>query len=121
MKQILLALLACAIFILPLSAQPQQRGPRLEQRLQMMKDSLKITDKQAVQIKAILEKAQEQMQKDRDANQDDRDAMRAAMTKTNEKTDAEIGKLLTLEQKKKYEEMQAQRRKQMQERMRNRE
>jgi Spy/CpxP family protein refolding chaperone len=93
----------------------------MEQRLQMLKDSLTLSDTQAVQIKSILDKSQKQMQKDREANQDDRDAMRAAMTKNTEKTDAEIAKLLTPEQKKKYEEMQAQRRKQMQERMRNRE
>jgi periplasmic protein CpxP/Spy len=121
MKQILLAVIACAIFILPLSAQPRQRGPNLEQRVQMLKDSLKITDKQAAQIKTIFEKSQEQMQKNRDANPDDRDAMRATMEKLNEKTDAEIAKVLTPAQMKKYKEMQEQRRKQMQERMRDRE
>ncbi|MCX6137606.1 MAG: periplasmic heavy metal sensor [Ignavibacteriales bacterium] len=124
MKKIVLLLAAAMLFALPLSAQPQDRGtrgPRMEQRLKMLTDSLKLSDKQAEQIKIILQKSQEQMQKDREANQDDRDAMRAAMTKNTEHADKEIAKILTPDQKKKYEELQEQRRKQMQERMRNRE
>lgn len=101
-------------FTFTLSAQPQQRGERMIQRL---KDSLSLSADQVTKIKTILDKQQEEGKKDWDANQGDRDAMRALMMKRMEKSDIEIEKILTKEQKKKYQEIKKQRSDRMRERM----
>jgi periplasmic protein CpxP/Spy len=108
---LLILFIACTV---TLSAQPQQRGERMIQRL---KDSLSLSQEQVTKIKAILDKQQEEGKKDWDANQGDRDAMRTLMMKRMEKSDVEIEKILTKEQKKKYQEIKKQRQDRMRERM----
>lgn len=102
--------------------QPGMRGNREEMMLKRMKEQLNITDDQAVKIKAILTKVREEMQKQMEngSMQDDREAWREAMMKRTEKSDAEIMKVLTKEQQKKYQEMQKARQKEMEERRRER-
>jgi Spy/CpxP family protein refolding chaperone len=119
MKKTFLLTFAVILLASSMVMAQQGRGGSVDQRVQRLKDSLSLSEKQTAQIKLIMTAAQEQMQKVRDSLQDDRTAMRAAMTTRNAATDSLIAKVLTPEQKKKYSEMQELRRKQMEERMRN--
>jgi Spy/CpxP family protein refolding chaperone len=103
-------------------AQPQrgERGARDEMQVQRMKEKVGLTDDQALKIKAILKRSREEAQAEFGNSDGDRDARRAAMMKRGEKNDAEIMKLLTKEQQKKYEELKKERRKEMEERRRDR-
>jgi Spy/CpxP family protein refolding chaperone len=119
MKKSFVFMFAVLLLASSMTMAQQGRGGGVEQRIQRLKDSLSLSDKQTEQIKAIYTKAQEQMQKDRDSLQGDREAMQKVMIARNAATDSLIVKLLTPEQKKKYVEIQEQRRKQREERMRN--
>jgi Spy/CpxP family protein refolding chaperone len=104
-------------------AQPRSgdRGEsRAEAQLKRIKEKVQLTDSQAVKVKAIMQKAREEARAEFENSDGDRDAMRENMMKRMEKTDAEILKLLTKEQKPKYEEYKKERQKEMEERMRER-
>jgi Spy/CpxP family protein refolding chaperone len=119
MKKTLFFLFAAMLLASSMTMAQQGRGGGVEQRVQRLKDSLSLSDKQTEQIKAIYTASQEQMQKDRDSLQGDRAAMQKVMTARNAAADSLIVRLLTPDQKKKYLEIQEQRRKQREERMRN--
>jgi Spy/CpxP family protein refolding chaperone len=72
-------------------------------------------------VKAIMKKMREEAQADFENGDGDRDARREAMMKRIEKSDAEIMKLLTKDQKPKYEELKTERKKEMEQRRRDRE
>lgn len=96
---------------------------RMQERIDTLKVKLALTDTQVVQVKAIYQKAQDDMQKFREENQGgDRMAMMGFMRERTEQTNKEIKAILTPEQQKKFEfvvqEMQEQQRKRMEERQR---
>lgn len=75
-----------------------------EDRAKVLKDSLSLTDDQTKQVQKIYEDSQTEMQNIFQNNMGDRDAMRKAMTELNDKNDKAIEKLLTDEQKTKFEQ-----------------
>ncbi|MBW7887124.1 MAG: hypothetical protein H3C35_02050 [Bacteroidetes bacterium] len=97
-------------------AQPPQN--RTERAVERLKEKLTLTKEQEKNIKVILDDQQEAMTKEREQHQGDRDAMRAAMIKHRDEADKKIEKLLTKEQKKKYEEYKKERQEMMKNRMR---
>lgn len=123
LRTMFIFLLLFAVSAVTAIAQPRQgeRGNREDAQTQRMKERLGLTDDQAAKVKAILKKSREEMQAEFGNNDGDREARRDAMMKRAEKNDAEIVKLLTKEQKVKYEEMKKERKKQMEERRRDRE
>lgn len=89
---------------------PQER---MKQQLQTYKERLKLTDAQFNKIDTILKDQMGEMQKLRDSNSGDRDAMREAMMSLREKINKKIEALLDDTQKtefKKIQEEAAQRR-----------
>lgn len=105
-----------------MQAQPQrgERGARDEMQVQRMKEKIGLTDDQAAKVKAILKRSRDEAQAEFEKSDVDREARRGAMMKRAEKNDGEIMKLLTKEQKVKYEELKKERRKEMEERRRDR-
>jgi hypothetical protein len=99
-------------------AQPQGQGMRMspKQRADTLGKQLSLDTVTIAKVAAIMEKYQKQMMDKRNELQDDRDAMRAAMTEIREKQTKDITALLTKEQAKKYEEIL----KEQQQRMQNR-
>ena len=102
------------------TAASQPRGNRVEMQLKRIQEKVGLTKEQSASVKEILEKAQKEIRAEFENNDGDRDARREAMKKRMEKTDAEIIKLLTKEQKPKYDEYVKERQKEMQNRMRER-
>jgi protein CpxP len=88
---------------------PQERADSLKVRLSL-------TDKQTEQVVKIYEQQQLDFEKARNASSGDREAMRAAMTKIMQKTDAKIEELLDEKQMKKYEAFKKERMERMQQR-----
>ncbi len=115
----LLFVILCSMF-LPSIGSAQPRGNRVEMQVQRIKEKVVLTDEQTVKVKAILQKAQEEIRVQFENNEDDREARREMMMKRMEKSDVQILKLLTSEQKQRYEEYKKERQKEMQERMRER-
>ncbi len=99
--------LSAAVLIVALtglaSAQMMRMTP--EERANRLKDSLSLSPKQTDQVKAIFEDNQKAMQEIFQSGIEDRDSMRVVMQAQMKKTDENIAKLLTPEQKTKYEEM----------------
>jgi len=88
------------------SAQRMQRNRMTpEERAKMMSDSLALDSTQTAQLVTILKDQQDAMQKIREDNQGDFDAMRGAMTDLRKKTDDKIMAILTDVQKAKYQDM----------------
>ena len=88
------------------SAQRMQRNRMTpEERAKMMSDSLALDSTQTAQLVTILKDQQDAMQKIREDNQGDFDAMRGAMTDLRKKTDDKIMAILTDVQKTKYQDM----------------
>ena len=110
-------LLILATFVCVLTANAQRMGRSIDDRVKDMTIRLKLTDDQAAKVKDILTASREEMMKIRDEQGDDMDAMRAAMRAQTEKTDKQIGALLTDDQKKEYAKMKAEREEQMRKRM----
>jgi Spy/CpxP family protein refolding chaperone len=97
------------------------RGEREEQQMKQLKEKVGISDEQAVKIKEIMKKARDDARAEFEKGDGDREARREIMMKHAEKSDAEIMKLLTKEQKAKYETLKKERQKEMKERRRDRE
>jgi Spy/CpxP family protein refolding chaperone len=93
-------------------AQPQQRlsaaGGSPEQRTQRLKDSLALSDSQAVQILAIFQDNDVKRAELFESNSGDRDAMRESMRILARETDAKIEAILTPEQNEKYQVLRKQ-------------
>ena len=100
-------------------AQPG-RGNRAEMTLKKIKEKVGLTDQQTAKVKEILEKSQEKMRKEFETNDGDRSAMREAMQKLMKESDAEIEKLLTKEQGKKFDEYKKERNEEIRNRMKER-
>jgi Spy/CpxP family protein refolding chaperone len=104
----------CMIFFLtvaaaPTPAQQQQRMQMSpEQRTQRLKDSLALTDSQAVQLLAIFRENEVKRSELFDVNSGDREAMRESMRILARETDAKIEAILTPEQNEKYQVLKKQ-------------
>ncbi len=92
-----------------------QRPDRVEQ----LKKELSLTDKQVEKVKDIYAKSREEMMNAREENMGDRDAMRKAFRDNTDKTNKKVEKVLTLAQKKKFDVLKKQWRKQMEKRKQN--
>jgi protein CpxP len=85
--------------------QGKRGGPSVEQQLDMMKDSLKLTDEQVPKVKTVLEdsmKKRMDLRGDTSLSQDDRRAKMQTITEDQHKKMKEI---LTAEQFDKYQKM----------------
>lgn len=87
----------------------QRSRMSVEDRVAELKTQLDLTADQVTKITAIMQNQRDTMQTMRDKFGDDRDGMRAEMTKLRASTDKAISALLTDVQRKKYEEIIAQR------------
>jgi Spy/CpxP family protein refolding chaperone len=86
-------------------AQAQPKRMSIEDRVKILKDSLKLSDEQSAKIKEILEDQREEMTTAMNENRDKRDAMQAARQEIMKKADEQIKSVLTEDQSKKYDEM----------------
>jgi len=86
-------------------AQAQPMRMSIEDRVKILKDSLKLSDEQSVKITKILEDQREEMTTAMNENRDDRDAMQAARKEIMKKADEQIKSVLTEDQVKKYDDM----------------
>ena len=112
--------LSVVLVVLSLLSSPAlfAQGMRItpEERADTLKARLSLTDKQTEQVVKIYKDQQLDFEKARNASAGDREAMRAAMLKIMQKTDASIEKLLVEKQMKKYEEFKKERMERMQQR-----
>jgi len=92
-------------------AQPQRMS--IEDRVKILKDSLKLSDEQSTKITKFLEDQREEMTTAMGENRDNRDAMQAARKEIMKKADENIKSVLTEDQAKKYDEMLKERRARM--------
>ena len=104
------------IFSTLVQAQPQRMS--IEDRVKILKDSLKLNDDQSTKITKILEDQREEMTNAMNENKDNRDAMQTARREIMKKTDEQIKSLLTEDQAKKYDQMLKTRRARMGQRTR---
>jgi len=91
-------------------AQAQPMMPTPAERAERLKERLALSDEQTKKAEAIFQKSQEATREGMMERMGDREAMREFMQKQMEATDKEIEKILTAEQKKKYEELKKERR-----------
>ncbi len=113
-----IAVIACiSVLTSTASAQRQNRAQYLER----LKTELALTDTQFVQVKEILDKAQEDLRAMRETFMGDREAMTEAFRQTNEESNTKINALLNDEQKEKFKVIQEEFRSRMRERRGNRE
>jgi hypothetical protein len=117
-RKFLLVLIAIACVIVTTVSQP--RGNRVEMQLKKIQEKVRLDSAQTIKVKELLQKAQENIRAQFENGNEDRQARREAMMNQMEKTDSAIVKLLTKEQKPKYDEYKKERRKEMQDRMRER-
>jgi len=87
--------------------QPKAKPQRMstEDRVKILKDSLKLNDEQSVKITKILEDQREEMTTAMNENRDNRDAMQTARKEIMKKSDEQIKAVLTEDQAKKYDEI----------------
>lgn len=109
-----------AVFCVTFTAISQPRGNRVEIQLKKIQEKVTLTKEQTEKVKELLQKSQDEIRAQFENSDGDRQARREAMMKQMGKTDSAIVKLLTKEQKPKYEEYKTERRKEMEERMRER-
>jgi len=95
-------------------AQPQRMS--VEDRVKILKDSLKLSDEQSSKITKILEDQREEMTTAMTENQGDRDAMRSVMQGLMKKSDDKIKAILSKNQAKKYDKIVQERRARMEQR-----
>ena len=93
--------------------------PSAEQRLKHMSDRLSLTSDQQAKIKPILEDEQKKMEDARNNASGDRHAMSEKFQQIQEDTAKQIGSILDDTQKKKFDEMEKERR-ERREKMHNR-
>ncbi len=118
-RRLFIVLIISTILSLTVFAQPRGEN-RGDAQVKKMQEKVGLTDEQAAKVKAIMQKAREEARSAFENGDVDREAMREMMMKSREKTDAEIIKLLTKEQKPKFEQYRKEQQKEMQERMRER-
>ena len=98
-------------------AQPQRMS--VENRVKILKDSLKLSDEQSNKITKILEDQREEMTMAMKDNSSNRDSMRTMMKEITKKADDQIKAVLTEDQAAKYDEMIKARRERMGRRTQN--
>jgi periplasmic protein CpxP/Spy len=105
-------------FAILLSAFVQAQPMRMstEERVKMLKDSLKLSDEQAAKVTVILDRQRKEMEATFEKYSDNRDSMRTAMQEIMQKSDKQISSLLTKGQAKKYDAMMKERRERMKQR-----
>lgn len=108
---LLITLLISFTFV---QAQPFRMS--VQDRVQLLKDSLKLSSEQEKKITEILTAQQTEMQQKRNELQGDREASRTYMMEHAKKTDEQIKAVLTKEQAQKYDSMMKARREQMRKR-----
>ena len=87
------------------SAQAERRGPRTpEERVNALKESLKLSDEQVAKLKPIFEKNQEKMKALRDDTNLAQQDRRAKMQELSKGLEDEVKPILTPEQQAKYKE-----------------
>ena len=91
-------------------AQAQPRRMSIEDRVKILKDSLKLSTDQCTKITKFLEDQREEMTNAMNENRDNRDAMQTARKEIMEKTNDQIKSVLTEDQAKKYDDMPKSRR-----------
>ena len=109
-KQIMKLVIAVGILtmmIATVSNSQRMQGMRMtpEERAKVLTDSLALDSTQTVQVIAMFKDQQAAMDKIREDNQEDREAMRGAMMDLRKKTDEKIMTILTDLQKTKYQDM----------------
>ena len=107
-KTLLFALVTLFVFT-TLTAQPQRRTP--EERTKQLTEQLSLDKKQQAKVLEIYkenDKKREAMFSDMQGS-GDRDAAREKMMKLLEETDKQIEKILTKDQKKKYDDLKKER------------
>lgn len=118
--RMIILLAISAILSVVTVAQPRNGEGRAEAQLKRLQEKVGLTEEQAVKVKEILQKGREEARKAFENGDGDRESMREMMMKSRERSDAEIMKLLTKEQKPKFEAFRKEQQKEMQERMRER-
>ena len=103
--RVFLILFIASLSYFPMSRSQQRMGRSVADRVKDLKEQLSLDSAQVDSIQKIYTAADKQRSDLFEANKDDRGAMRDAMTKLNAETDAQVEKLLTDAQKKKYEDM----------------
>jgi Spy/CpxP family protein refolding chaperone len=103
------------LFSTVMQAQPQRLS--VEERVKILKDSLKLSDEQTTKVTKILEDQREEMTTTMNNNRGDRQAMRAVRQEIMKKTDDKIKEVLTEEQVKFYDKVIKDRQAQMSRRM----
>lgn len=109
MRKVLVMLLIVALGGVSAYAQQNQeeRRQRMEEMNKRIATDLKLDEKQTADFKQINDKYQKKMDEQRasmQGGQVDRDAMRETMQKMNEERNADMKKIMTDEQFKKYQE-----------------
>ena len=99
-------------------ARADEKADRAERHISLMKDRLELTDGQVNEIRAIMETARLQAERDREKFQKagDRDAARAAAEARRQETDKKIMAVLNKNQKKEYEKFKEEMRQRRQDR-----
>jgi Spy/CpxP family protein refolding chaperone len=119
MRTIKLAVLLFAVLVLsttlmaqqlqmpqpPAKSQTPTKMDRAEMRAAMLKDRLKLTDAQTLQVKAILTEAQKQAEADRAKNAGKREDAQKAAIERRQATDEKIKAVLIDDQKKQYDQL----------------
>jgi hypothetical protein len=85
---------------------PMPDSIRAEHRMTMLKDRLKLTDAQSVQIRSILDNEQKSAMADREKHQGDLQAMLKIREERRQETDKQIIKVLNKDQQTEFDKMQ---------------
>lgn len=93
---------------------------RIEMQTMHLKEKLRLTEEQTVKVRYILTRHIELVNYDRNAKEGNRRERLKASIAFMEKTDTEIEKILSKEQKRKFDLYKEERRKEMRERMKER-
>jgi hypothetical protein len=109
-KQIMKLVIAVGILMMMIatvSNSQRMQGMRMtpEERTKVLTDSLALDSIQTTQVIAMFKDQQAAMDKIREDNKEDREAMRGAMMDLRKKTDEKIMAILTDSQKTKYQDM----------------
>lgn len=115
-------IIAAAMFflIVGITSVNAQRGFDIKERVNALKERLKLNDDQTKKVEAIYEEMRAEMEKARNNSSGDRETMMSEMMKLREKTNTKIEEILTDEQKTEYKKYLEERRKEMQNRGRGR-
>jgi periplasmic protein CpxP/Spy len=114
-KRMTVGLVLVIGFAILLSTYTQAQPMRMstEERVKILKDSLKLSDEQAAKVTIILDQQSKEMTSAFEKYSDNRDSMRTAMQEIMQKSDKKINSVLKKDQAKKYDVMQKERRERM--------